>query len=93
MSEIRDATPCWAKLQWADGEISRLRGEVARLAATPHQASDRARYSPRPELDGVAARGIGREGVVTVWDHDGCYLGCMGVETWERLLREAARAE
>jgi hypothetical protein len=30
--------------------------------------------------------------MVTVWDDEGRYLGCMGVESWERLLREAARA-
>jgi hypothetical protein len=49
--------------------------------------------SPRPEVWSSAAEGLGREGMVTVWDHEGRYLGCMGVEAWERLLREAARAE
>ncbi len=28
--EVRDATPCWAKLDWANGESDRLRDEVSR---------------------------------------------------------------
>lgn len=51
------------------------------------------RTTPRPELLSTPAERVGREGMVTVWDHHGRYLGCMGVEAWERLLREAARAE
>lgn len=27
-----------------------------------------------------------REGMVTVWDHEGGYLGCMGINTWRALL-------
>lgn len=30
MTEIHDATPAWAKLDWAHGEIDRLRNEVDR---------------------------------------------------------------
>lgn len=48
--------------------------------------------SPRPDLRSSAAEGIAREGMVTVWDELGRYLGCMGVETWKQLLRDAARA-
>lgn len=40
---------------------------------------------PRPELQSSAAEGIGCEGIVTVWDHDGRYLGCMGVNLWQAL--------
>lgn len=29
-----------------------------------------------------------REGMVTVYRADGTYAGCMGVERWERLVRE-----
>ena len=29
---------------------------------------------------------LGREGMVTVWDKDGHYLGCMGAETWHELI-------
>lgn len=29
-----------------------------------------------------------REGMVTVYDSDGQYLGCMGIETWNGLLEE-----
>jgi hypothetical protein len=28
----------------------------------------------------------GREGIVTVYDHEGRYLGCMGIETWRAAL-------
>lgn len=35
-----------------------------------------------------AAKAVGREGMVTVWDDEGRYLGCMGVRLWEWLLRE-----
>jgi len=31
-----------------------------------------------------------REGMVTVYDSEGRYLGCMGTERWEQLLREDA---
>lgn len=34
----------------------------------------------------------GREGMVTVWDKEGRYLGCMGVPTWGWLLRQPAEA-
>lgn len=49
--------------------------------------------APRPELWSAVVAVEGREGFVTVWGHAGRHLGCMGVETWERLLREAAKAE
>ena len=42
--------------------------------------------SPRPELYASAAEAIGGEGMVTVWDDQGRYLGCMGVELWKHLL-------
>jgi NTP pyrophosphatase (non-canonical NTP hydrolase) len=35
-------------------------------------------------------KSVGREGMVTVWACDGLYLGCMGVETWKRILEEEA---
>ena len=39
-----------------------------------------------------AAEHHGRGGMVTVWDHRGGYVGCMGVERWEKLLAEDAAA-
>lgn len=39
-----------------------------------------------PELRSSAAEGIGIEGVLTVWDHDGRYAGCLGRERWDELL-------
>lgn len=42
--------------------------------------------SPCPELRSSAAGAIGREGMVTIWDDQGRYLGCMGVELWKNLL-------
>jgi hypothetical protein len=37
---------------------------------------------------------LGREGFVTVYDHEGEYVGCMGVGLWTALLNanEAWRA-
>ena len=29
-----------------------------------------------------------REGMVTIWDHEGTYLGCCGSERWQRLLAD-----
>ena len=40
----------------------------------------------RPDLRSSAAEGIGREGMVTVWDDQGRYVGCMGIETWIAFL-------
>lgn len=37
----------------------------------------------------IAAETIGREGVVTVWDDNGRYLGCMGVNLWRALLESS----
>lgn len=34
-------------------------------------------------------RAAGREGMVTVYDSWGRYLGCMGEQTWEDLIRDA----
>lgn len=34
----------------------------------------------------------GREGMVTVYDHEGRYLGCMGIETWRNALEQEPRA-
>ena len=57
--------------------------------ATPSKAARRMPWSPvafphvRP-----TPKSIGREGMVTVWASDGLYLGCMGVETWKRVLEE-----
>lgn len=35
-----------------------------------------------------------REGMVTVYDSDGKYVGCMGAETWQQLLdSEAANSQ
>jgi hypothetical protein len=31
-----------------------------------------------------------REGMVMVYDSTGAYLGCMGIERWQRLLEEDA---
>lgn len=33
------------------------------------------------------------EGIVTVRDYDGRYLGCMGRESWERLLTETSNQD
>lgn len=50
------------------------------------QRNGTALESPRPELRASAAKAIGREGMVTIWDDQGRYLGSMGVELWKHLL-------
>ena len=43
----------------------------------------------KPEVWSSAATadlGLGREGMVTVWDAAGRYVGCMGIERWKELL-------
>jgi hypothetical protein len=42
--------------------------------------------SPHPEIRSEPAERLGREGMVTVWDDLGRYVGCMGVELWKHLL-------
>lgn len=37
-------------------------------------------------------RAEGREGMVTVYDDLGRYLGCMGRETWDGMIRDALAA-
>lgn len=37
-------------------------------------------------LDRLQEAHAGREGMVTVFDSEGRYVGCMGVETWQTLL-------
>lgn len=49
----------------------------------------RPRFEPRPELCHTTAQAIGREGMVTVWDDEGHYVGCMGVEIWRRILEKS----
>jgi hypothetical protein len=31
-----------------------------------------------------------REGLATVYDHEGRYVGCIGIDTWWRLVAEEA---
>lgn len=42
--------------------------------------------SPRPELRDELAERLGREGMLTVFDEYGRFIGCMGVELWKALL-------
>lgn len=45
--------------------------------------------SAHPEIHSSAADhkgGLGSPGMVTVWDHEGRYVGCMGSQTWRWLL-------
>jgi hypothetical protein len=42
--------------------------------------------SAHPEIRSEPADRLGRESMVTVWDHEGRYVGCMGVELWRDLL-------
>jgi hypothetical protein len=77
----------------AHGETLRLAADEIEKAASAdlpsdgqNQRSGTALESPRPELRASAAEAIGREGMVTVWDDQGRYLGCMGVELWKHLL-------
>lgn len=39
----------------------------------------------------ATTNGIGHEGMVTVWDEHGRYVGCMGIEVWKQML--SARKE
>jgi hypothetical protein len=62
------------------------------IALQATQEADRAerkvetRRSLHPELWSSAAKGIGREGMLTVWDDQGGYVGCLGIETWKAML-------
>ncbi|MBA2633459.1 MAG: hypothetical protein H0U86_10760 [Chloroflexi bacterium] len=53
--------------------------------------------APQRALDALARlrslllRAEGREGMVTVYDYQGRYVGCMGRETWEEMLAEKER--
>lgn len=51
-------------------------------------------FPPGQGVHSQEAHNIGREGLVTVWDDQGRYLGCMGRSVWEEgLAAEAALAE
>ena len=43
------------------------------------------RPSPLPEVWSSAAHQVGREGILTVWDDEGHYVGCLGVKTWAQI--------
>jgi hypothetical protein len=53
---------------------------------TTETQEERKIASLHPELWSAAANGIGREGMLTVWDDQGGYVGCLGIETWEALV-------
>lgn len=40
-------------------------------------------------------QGIGSEGMVSVWDDEGRYVGCMGINLWRALVQsqQATTAE
>jgi hypothetical protein len=43
--------------------------------------------SSSPEaIRSSGAEYLGREGIVTVWDHNGRYVGYLGVNLWQALL-------
>lgn len=49
--------------------------------------------SAHPELWSAPAESIGREGMLTVWDHHGGYVGCIGTETWKGIPMEVRPEE
>lgn len=64
------------------------RGEIP---ATPGQPGDGP--MPCPSCDGTRAQpslfaSLSREGMATVWDHNGRYLGCIGVGAWRGLIEK-----
>lgn len=71
-----------------------LAGEAPPTAPPESGSAKNAESAPDGEADAVwlaAMRSTaGREGIVTVWDYDGRYVGCMGVERWQRILAEDA---
>jgi hypothetical protein len=61
-----------------------------RKCAVCIRAGERARRArEREELAAARALKGGREGIVTVYDHEGVYLGCMGREAWDSALAAA----
>jgi hypothetical protein len=41
-----------------------------------------------PNSESKRERPEGREGIVTVYDHNDDYLGCMGIAVWRELLEK-----
>lgn len=56
--------------------------EATRLYTERNQAHARARAAEAE----AAALAEGREGMVTAYDHEGRYVGCIGSETWRWLI-------
>lgn len=67
---------------WQPGSLS----APAASEEDPSVVSEPERAASR----GAAVEWQWREGMVTVYDHEGRYLGCIGIATWQELL--AARA-
>lgn len=81
--------------QWieARGEVERLAEALSEIAVLAVAGMDtfeigRIRALVRAALAGSVAPSdpAPREGMVTVHDEHGAYLGCMGIETWKKLL-------
>lgn len=88
--KVQEIASPWSDVIWTLAtcnqlsEVRRLLGREIDAALAPFDfgITSGPQTSPRPELRSMAAEQIGREGLVTVWDDQGRYLGCMGIETW-----------
>lgn len=58
-----------------------MNGRVSDAASTESRLD-----STLPQYRSEPAELLGREGMVTVWDDLGRYVGCMGVNLWRHLL-------
>jgi hypothetical protein len=94
----RDAARIARALEACRAERERLLADVrAILGSAPHfvQDANGEVYSALQRLLALAATPTSpepREGMVMVYDSAGAYLGCMGIERWQRLLEEDAPA-
>jgi len=60
--------------------------ESRRRIRAAYRISDSEGMAEADRIRVAAERPEPREGIVTAFDHEGRYVGCIGSETWEQLL-------
>jgi hypothetical protein len=83
--ERREAAKClWAAAALADGYGKPKTAQRFREASAMRKTSNLTRVGDFKRRNWQPVEP--REGMVTVYDSDGRYVGCMGEETWRRVL-------
>ena len=93
VKRVSDALSAAARLRSLLLRAEEIEREIVALVESDERSAVVLKAHIRDALtpEETKERPEGREGMVTVYDDQDNYVGCMGSETWERLLVEEAQ--